>query len=86
MMSDKEFAQLELRATICPDQGRWPAAELPHWQRLHQAANEARARVSDANMQMDEIDRDANLSSDDKQHQRSEVAAHAFAELRHRIR
>ena len=27
MMSDKEFAELELRATICPQQCRWPAPE-----------------------------------------------------------
>ena len=48
MMSDKEFAELELRATICPGQCKWPKAEYVHWQRLHEAANEARERVSKA--------------------------------------
>ena len=32
MMSDKEFAELELRATICPQQCRWPKPEYVHWQ------------------------------------------------------
>ena len=81
MMSDKEFAELELRATICPGQTRWPAADLPHWQRLHQAANEARSRVSKAHMQMDEIDRDADLSPDDKYRKRSMTADQAIADL-----
>jgi hypothetical protein len=81
MMSDKEFAELELRATICPGQSRWPAADLRHWQRLHQAANEARARVSNAHMQMDEIDRDADLSPDDKYRKRSMTSAQAIADL-----
>jgi hypothetical protein len=79
MMSDKEFAELELRATICPGQCEWPKPEYVHWQKLHEAANEARARVSKAYTQMDEIDRNADLSREEKQHQRCEVAAHALA-------
>jgi hypothetical protein len=35
-------------------------------QKLHEAVNEARERVSKAYMQMDEIDRDADLSRDGK--------------------
>ena len=61
MMNDKEFSELQLRAQICPTQCRWPkpdvtfsiAGDKPtakgvHWQRLHEAANEARERVSKA--------------------------------------
>jgi hypothetical protein len=62
MMSDKEFADLTLRATICPQQCEWPKPEYVHWQKLHEAANEARERVSKAYMQMDEIDRNADFS------------------------
>ena len=40
MMSDKEFGELELRATICPGQCNWPIPDVPHWQKLHEAANE----------------------------------------------
>ena len=79
MMSDKEFAELELRATICPGQCEWPAPEYLHWQRLHEAANEARERVSKAYVQMDKIDRDADLSRDGKYRQRSKTAAQAIA-------
>jgi hypothetical protein len=49
MMSDTEsFAELELKAMVCPAQFGWPKPECIPWQRLHDAANEARARVSKA--------------------------------------
>jgi O6-methylguanine-DNA--protein-cysteine methyltransferase len=46
---------------------------------LHEAANEARARVSKVYALADEIDRNANLSSDDKYRQRSEIMNEAIA-------
>ena len=61
-MKDIEFSALRLRATIVPQQVRWPAPEYLHWQRLHEAVNEARERVSKAYTLMDEIDRNADLS------------------------
>jgi hypothetical protein len=42
MMSDRKFLELELRMMIVPRQASWPAPEHVHWQRLHEAANEAR--------------------------------------------
>lgn len=81
MMTDEEFSELQLRATIVPEQARWPAPEYTHWQALHRAANEARARVGKAYMEMDEIDQNADLSGDDKYHQRSETAAQAIADF-----
>ena len=80
-MNDKEFAELQLRATIVPQQVRWPAPEYVHWQRLHEAANEARERVSKAYMQMDEIDRNADLSRDGKYRERSKIAAQAIVDF-----
>ena len=80
-MDDKEFAQLQLRATICPHQARWPASEHVHWQRLHEAANEARERVSKFYMLADEIDRNTDLSRDDKYRQRSKTADEAIADF-----
>ena len=80
-MNDREFFELHLRATIVPQQVRWPAPELPHWQRLHEAANEARERVRKAYLLMDEIDRRAELSRDDKYRQRSKTAAKAIADF-----
>ena len=80
-MNDREFFELHLRATIVPQQVRWAAPELPHWQRLHEAANEARARVRKAYLLMDEIDRRAELSRDDKYRQRSKTAAQAIADF-----
>jgi hypothetical protein len=65
-MDDKQFAELQLRAMIVPGQPRWPAPEHLHWQKLHEAANEAREQVSKAYVQIDEIDRNANLSRDGK--------------------
>ena len=52
-----------------------------HWQRLHEAANEARERVSKSYRQMDEIDRNADLSRDGKYRQRSKTAAQAIADF-----
>jgi hypothetical protein len=79
MMSDKEFADLTLRATICPGQCEWPKTEYAHWQKLHEAANEARERVRKAYMQMDQIDRNADLSRDGKYRERCEIADQAIA-------
>ena len=80
-MNDKEFSELQLRATIIPMQARWPAPEYLHWQRLHEAANEARQRVSKAYVQMDEIDRNADLSREGKERQRRKAAAQAIADF-----
>ena len=80
-MNDTEFFELQLRATIVPQQVRWPAPEYLHWQCLHNAANEARERVSKAYIQMDEIDRDVDLSRDGKYRQRSQTAAQAIADF-----
>jgi hypothetical protein len=81
MMSDKEFAELELRATICPGQCEWPKPEYVQWQKLHETANEARERVRKAYMQMDEIDRNAILSSDIQYRRRCEIADQAIADF-----
>ena len=81
MMSDKEFAELELRATICPRQCSWPKSEYVHWQKLHQAVDEARARLRNVRMQMDDIDSNVELSRDAKYHERSKLATQAIAEF-----
>ena len=80
-MNDKEFSELELRMMIAPQQVRWPAPEYLHWQRLHEAADEARERVSKAYTLMDETDRNAHLSRDGKYRQRSNTAAQAVADF-----
>ena len=80
-MNDKEFFELHLRATIVPQQVRWPVPEHLHWQRLHAAATEARERVRRAYRQMDEIDHNADLSPDDRYRQRSKAAAKAIADF-----
>ena len=80
-MNDKQFSELQLRATIVPQQVRWPGPEHLHWQRLHEAAHEARERVRKAYLLMDEIDRKADLSRDGKYRQRSKTAAQAIADF-----
>ena len=80
-MNDREYLELQLRMIIIPYQVRWPAPEYLHWQRLHEAADEARERVSQAYAQMDEIDRDAELARDGKCRQRREAAARAVADF-----
>lgn len=81
MMSDKDFLKLELRATICPGQCQWPKPENIIWEKLHEAANEARARVSKFYTSADEIDRNAGLSRDDKYRERSKIGEEAIADF-----
>src|SRR4026208_1079911 len=80
-MNDKEFAELELRVTICPQQCEWLKPENIVWQKLHAVPNEARERVSKVYAQMDEGDGSAALPREDKHHRRSEVMAQALAEF-----
>ena len=81
MISDEAFSDLELRVMIVPKQASWPAPELVHWQRLHAAADETREAVRTAYRRMDEIDRNAHLSREDKARQRHRVATQVFAEF-----
>jgi hypothetical protein len=57
-----------------------------HWRKLHDATDEARARVTKAYTEMDEIDRNASLSSDIKYRRRCEIADQAIADFGHRKR
>jgi hypothetical protein len=57
-LSDQEWADLQLKASICPHQPSWPTEQV-HWRRLHEVANGARERVRRAYAAMDEIDNDA---------------------------
>jgi hypothetical protein len=61
-----EFSELQLRMMIVPQQVRWPAPEYLHWQKLHEAANEARGRVGKFYTLANEIDRNPDLSRDGK--------------------
>jgi hypothetical protein len=79
MMSDRDFGELEIKATIAPHSVKWPTESL-HWKKLHAVVDEARERVSKAHAQMDEID-GGDLSEEEKQHQRCEVAAQALTEF-----
>ena len=80
-MNDREYLELQLRMMIIPYQVRWPAPEHVHWQRLHEVVDEARERVSKAYVQMDEIDRDVDLSRDGKENQRRKTAAQVVADF-----
>ena len=71
MMSDRDFGELEIKATIAPHSVKWPTESL-HWQKLHAVIDEARERVSKASIRMDEIDSNADLSYEEKQHQQTE--------------
>jgi hypothetical protein len=59
----------------------WPKTEYVHWQKLHEAANEARQGVSKFYMLADEIDRNADFSHDGKYRQRSKAADEAMADF-----
>jgi protein tyrosine phosphatase (PTP) superfamily phosphohydrolase (DUF442 family) len=80
-MNDKEFSELQLRMAIVPQQARWPAPDLVHWQWLHAVADKARERVNKACAQMDEIDRNPDLSREGKERQRRKTWAQAIADF-----
>jgi hypothetical protein len=79
-MKDSEYNELKLKMQIVPHQVRWPTEHV-HWQRLHQVVNEARERMGKAYMQMDEIDRNADLSREGKERQRRKAVAQAVADF-----
>jgi cysteinyl-tRNA synthetase len=79
--TNEGLSALQLRVTIVPQQASWPAPEYLHWQKLHAAANEARERLSKFYRQADEIDRNADISRDGKDRQRSKTAAQAIADF-----
>ena len=81
-MDDKAFNELKMRMQIIPQQARWLAPDLVHWQLLHAVADEARERVSKAYTQMDEMDRNADLSREGKERQRRKAAAQAIADFK----
>jgi hypothetical protein len=78
MMPDKEFRELELKASIAPSQSQWPTEHL-HWQRLGAAAGEARSRLGKFLEAVDEIEADPRLSREGKQQERQKAAVKALA-------
>jgi hypothetical protein len=77
-LSDQEWAELQLRVSICPHQPSWPTEHV-HWQKLHAVPNEARERVSRAHASMDEIDSDPAFSPERKASERRRVHGQALA-------
>ena len=74
--------ELKMRMTIVPQQVKWPAPDFVHWQWLHAVADEAHERVNKACAQMDEIDRNADLSREGKERQRRKAADQAIADFK----
>ena len=69
----QRLCRTRLRAAICPHQIRWPKDAL-HWRKLHEAADEARERVTRAFAAMDEIDVKTHISRHAKNEQRQMIA------------
>jgi hypothetical protein len=80
-MIEKEFAELELRMQVVPQQARWPKPEFVHWQQLHGVAEEARSRLRKSYAEMDDIDRNVDFSREGKSRQRNRIAAQAIADF-----
>jgi hypothetical protein len=78
-MDNKAFDELKMRMQIIPQQARWPVPDSVQWQRLHAVADEARERVSKSCAQMDAIDRNPELSREEKERQRRKAWAQAIA-------
>ena len=77
-MEDKDFNELRLRMQIAPNMERWPD-KYEHSAAMKKAVTEARSRVFKTYAQMDEIDKDANLTPQGKAQQRRKIAEQAIA-------
>jgi hypothetical protein len=80
-MDDKTFAEHGLKLSICPAQTRWPEPKVLHWQAVHRCADQARERVAQTWAAMDEIENDADLSTEGKARQKKKIALEALAEF-----
>jgi hypothetical protein len=78
MMSDKEFRELELKASIAPSQSQWPTEHL-HWQRINAAVFEARSLLGKFLEAVDEIEADPRLSREGKAAERKKAAEKTLA-------
>ena len=79
-MKDEEFAELKIKATICPEAIRWPT-EYTHWKKLHGAVNEARDCTARALRAMDEVDQNADLSAEGRIKERTRIAERAISDF-----
>jgi hypothetical protein len=80
-MDDREFTDHGLKLSICPAQTRWHEPKVIHWAKLHACADQARERVAQTWAAMDEIENDADLSTEGKARQKKKIALEALAEF-----
>ena len=80
MMTDKEFRELELKASIAPSQSQWPT-DYVYWQHLGTAAKEARSGLGKFLEVVDEIEGDPRLSREGKAEGRKKAAEKALSAL-----
>lgn len=82
MMNDKEFAQLQLRASICPSlEVEWDPPGYQYWIDLHDAAKELRTVVGHARAGVEAIEKDKDLTPDARKRKRHELARQTMTQL-----
>jgi len=82
-MTDKEFTDLQLRASICPElETAWdPPTSFLHWAHIHEAAQELRAVVGHVRAGVEEIERDKDLTPDARRRKQHELARQTMDHL-----
>ena len=81
-MKDEEYADLKLRMMIIPEQAKWHEPRFTHWQKLHEAADEARQRVAKAFSAMDQIDHNSDLTPEGKAKECRKIAERGVAQAK----
>lgn len=82
-MTDKDFAELSLRSSLCPSlETQWePPTSFQHWADLHAAANELRNVVGHVRAGVEAIEKDADLTADARKRKRHELARQTMEQL-----
>ena len=82
-MNNKEFTELQLRASLCPGlEVEWEAPDTyTHWAHLHRAAKELREVVAHARAGVAAIDQDKDLTADARKRRKHELARQTMAVL-----
>ena len=82
MMNDKEFTELQLRASICPGlEVEWDPPGYQYWIDLHDAAKELRTVVGHVRAGVAAIENDRDLTPDACRRKKHELARQTMEQL-----
>ena len=79
-MDNEQFDDLRLKILVVPGQSTWPIGYV-HWDRLHGCADLMRDAVGKAWREIDQVERDPDLSTEGQKRKAQKIALQAIADL-----